>query len=255
MYGYAILCSTDFRRTMDFAVRYHQLAAPLATISFAETRQHGIWTIKPFLHPQMDAELYRFAVELQFGTHVSLHRDVMGSVFAPREVYVSFRPRGAEPLPELMGCSVRFEQPANPLIFDADWLDAVPTLGNRITFSAVIEVCDELLEGMARRTGVAGKIREILLQTLANRPTLDEIARLLGTTARTLRRQLRVLLVQRRNACLKLAASLKPAMSSLVMVVSCKYLMAMWARRSSMSWRKFTFSSVLRQNLTKARLE
>jgi hypothetical protein len=67
----------------------------------------------------------------------------------------------------------------------------VPTLGNRITFSAVIEVCDELLEGMARRTGVAGKIREILLQTLANRPTLDEIARLLGTTARTLRRQLR----------------------------------------------------------------
>jgi hypothetical protein len=57
----------------------------------------------------------------------------------------------------------------------------VPTLGNRITFSAVIEVCDEL----------PGKIREILLQTLADRPTLDEIARLLGTTARTLRRQLR----------------------------------------------------------------
>ena len=56
---------------------------------------------------------------------------------------------------------------------------------------SAIEVCDELLEGMARRTGVAGKIREILLQTLANRPTLDEIARLLGTTARTLRRQLR----------------------------------------------------------------
>ena len=32
MYGYAMLCSTDFRRTMDFAVRYHQLATPLATI-------------------------------------------------------------------------------------------------------------------------------------------------------------------------------------------------------------------------------
>jgi AraC-like DNA-binding protein len=191
MYGYAILCSTDFRRTMDFAVRYHQLTAPLATISFAETRQHGIWTIEPLLHPQMDAELYRFAVELQFGTHVSLHRDVMGSAFAPREVCVTFRPRGAEPLPELMGCSVRFEQPANQLIFDADWLDAVPTLGNRITFSAVIEACDDLLKEMERRTGIAGRIREILLPTLANRPTLDEIARLLGTTARTLRRQLR----------------------------------------------------------------
>ncbi len=34
MYGYAMLCSTDFRRTMEFAVRYHQLAfnfrSPLA---------------------------------------------------------------------------------------------------------------------------------------------------------------------------------------------------------------------------------
>jgi len=36
MYGYAMLCSTDFRRTMDFAVRYHQLATPLATIGFDE---------------------------------------------------------------------------------------------------------------------------------------------------------------------------------------------------------------------------
>jgi hypothetical protein len=27
MYGYAMLCSTDFRRTMEFAVRYHQLGA------------------------------------------------------------------------------------------------------------------------------------------------------------------------------------------------------------------------------------
>ena len=45
MYGYAI--STNFRRTMDFAVRYHQLAAPLAFISFAEAHRNGIWTIEP----------------------------------------------------------------------------------------------------------------------------------------------------------------------------------------------------------------
>jgi AraC-like DNA-binding protein len=44
---------------------------------------------------------------------------------------------------------------------------------------------------VADKTGIAGRIHEILLPTLANRPTLDEIARLLGTTTRTLRRQLR----------------------------------------------------------------
>jgi hypothetical protein len=46
MYGYAIMCSTNFRRTMHFAVRYHQ-RAPLAFISFAEAHRDGIWTIEP----------------------------------------------------------------------------------------------------------------------------------------------------------------------------------------------------------------
>ena len=36
MYGYAILCSTDFRKTFDFCVKYHVLAAPLVTFSFSE---------------------------------------------------------------------------------------------------------------------------------------------------------------------------------------------------------------------------
>jgi AraC-like DNA-binding protein len=191
MYGYAILCSTNFRHTMDFAVRYHELAAPLASISFAEMDQAGIWTIEPLLHRQMDAELYRFIVELQLGTHVSLHRDVMGPPFVPREVCVSYRPADAELLSTLIGCPIRVEQPANQLIFDAKWLDAAPELGNRITFSALTEVCKHLIEDMQRRTGIAGRVREILLQTLANPPSFDEIAEHLGTTTRTLRRQLR----------------------------------------------------------------
>jgi AraC-like DNA-binding protein len=190
MYGYAILCSTDFRRTMDFAVRYHQLATPLASISFAETHQ-GIWTIEPVVHRHMSAELYRFVVELQFGTHVSLHRDVMGPAFVPREVCIAYRPADIEFLSTLIGCPVRAEQRKNQLIFDSNWLDAVPALGNRITFSALTEVCDHLLEDMRRRTGIAGRIREILLQTIANRPSFAQIAELLGTTTRTLRRQLR----------------------------------------------------------------
>src|SRR5580698_4887336 len=64
MYGYAMLCSTDFRRTMDFAVRYHQLATPLATIGFDERDRLGTWTIEPLLHPEIDSQLFRFVTEL-----------------------------------------------------------------------------------------------------------------------------------------------------------------------------------------------
>ena len=92
MYGYAMLCSTNFRSTMDFAVRYHQLATPLATIAFEERDGLGIWTIEPLTHPKIDSRLYRFVAELQIATHISLQRDIMGEGFKPREILLAYPP-------------------------------------------------------------------------------------------------------------------------------------------------------------------
>jgi AraC-like DNA-binding protein len=75
-------------------------------------------------------------------------------------------------------------------VFDSRWLDEVPKFGNRTTYSAVVDICEDLLADMTRRTGIAGRVRRILLQDIANGPTLDAIAALLGTTTRTVRRQL-----------------------------------------------------------------
>ena len=90
MYGFAMLSSTNYRRTMQFAVEYHQLATPLAEIDFKEAGGCGIWTFTPMAHPRIDASLYRFLVEMQFGIIVSLHRDFMGPSFAGRELHVTF---------------------------------------------------------------------------------------------------------------------------------------------------------------------
>jgi hypothetical protein len=67
MYGYAILCRTDFRKTF---------AAPLVTFSCSEKDGLGIWTIDPILHPLVDQQLYRFVVEMQIGVH--LHSRMRG---------------------------------------------------------------------------------------------------------------------------------------------------------------------------------
>ncbi len=40
MYGFAILSSMNFRQTMQFAVRYHQLATPLVKLRFLEEAGH-----------------------------------------------------------------------------------------------------------------------------------------------------------------------------------------------------------------------
>ena len=191
MYGYAILCGTDFRRILEFAVKYHVLAAPLCEISFAERGGMGVWTFEPILHHAIDERLYRFIVEFQISVHVSLQRDIMGSSFAPSEIALTYPSAKDFWLAEdIVGCPVRYERAANQMIFDSKWLDDLPKLGNRTTYAVVEKLCDELLSDLALRTGVAGKIRMILLRDMANRPTFAAIARQLGVTTRTLRRQL-----------------------------------------------------------------
>jgi AraC-like DNA-binding protein len=192
MYGYAMLCSTDFRKTMDFAVQYHQLATPLVTIAFEERDRLGTWTIEPLLHPEIDSRLYRFVTELQIATHISLHRDIMGESFQPHEIHLAYRPVSDFQIPSTVaGCQVKFQQEVNRIVFDSAFLDPAPKLGNRTTYPAALALCDELLASLALRTGAAGKIRSVLLRDLANQQTLPSVAKLLKTTPRTLRRQLR----------------------------------------------------------------
>src|SRR5215472_8195070 len=71
MYGFAILCCPDFRRAMDFAQRYHALAAPLASIDFKEQDQRASWDIEPIAQATADPSLYRFIAEMQIGIHIS----------------------------------------------------------------------------------------------------------------------------------------------------------------------------------------
>jgi AraC-like DNA-binding protein len=193
MYGYAMLCSTDFRRTMDFAVRYHQLATPFAGISFEERDRLGIWIIEPVLHPKIDSQLYRFVTELQIATHISLHRDIMGQSFRPREIGLTYPPSADFGITEaLAGCPVMFSQAMNKMVFESTFLDEAPKLGNRTTYPAIVALCDDLLEDLTLRTGAAGQVRKVLLRDVAARPTFANVAKLLKTPSRTLRRQLRL---------------------------------------------------------------
>ncbi len=192
MYGFAMLSSTNYRRTMQFAVEYHQLATPLAEIDFKEAGGCGIWTFTPMAHPHIDASLYRFLVEMQFGIVVSLHRDFMGPSFAGRELHVTYgAPDDARKYSEMVGCPVLFSQTSNQLRFDAAWLDCTPKLGNEITYLTVVELCDRLMEDLQLHLGLAGKVRQLLLTNMLRPLSFSDVASNLNMSDRTLRRKLR----------------------------------------------------------------
>jgi len=192
MYGFAILSSMNFRETMHFAVKYHQLATPVVKLQFREEAGRVDWTIDPLPHPAIDARLYRFIVETQFGILVSLHRDIMGSAFHPAALDVTFAaPEPEDQYARALGCPVAFGQPRNRFRFDADWLNGAPQFGNEITYASVLALCDDLHDRLQNRIGVAGKVRSYLLATLGRNTSLEHVAAHLGVPVRTLRRKLR----------------------------------------------------------------
>jgi AraC-like DNA-binding protein len=192
MYGFAMLCCPDFRKTMDFAAQYHALAAPLTTIDFGEEECFASWTIEPQAQTVTDPTLYRFITEMQIGIHVSLMRDIMGSAFAPYEICLRYPEAEDFVLPaEQIGCSVRFSRPANQIIFRSTWLEQIASLGNKTTYPTIVALCDDLLGDLKLRIGIAGKIRALLLRDINNPPTFAAVAKVLGANERSLRRQLR----------------------------------------------------------------
>lgn len=191
MYGFALLSGTDFRRIMQFAVKYHPLGAPLADIAFREADARASWEMTPIPHPSIDARMYRFLVELQFGTHLALMRDVMGPSFAPREFAVTFGPvDDVAAYRAAFGVPVHFNRPHNELVFDAACLDGRPEYGNEISHASVMKLCDALLGELEARAGIGGKVREVLLASLMRPTSLETVAARLHLTARTLRRKL-----------------------------------------------------------------
>jgi AraC-like DNA-binding protein len=192
MYGFAILSTVNYRETMQFAVKYHQLAAPLTTMEFTEINGCGAWRLEPLAHPRIDARLSKFIIEMQFGIILSLHRDIMGPAFSAKEYQVTFPPdRDASECADLFGAPVLFGQPANRLLFDSRWLDGTPGLGNEITNSIVMKLCDEQIDEFQLRRGLVGEVRQLLMKNLMRPKQLEDVAQNLNMSARTLRRKLR----------------------------------------------------------------
>ncbi len=191
MYGFAILSSADFRKTMSFCERYHLLATPLVTLVFREDNGVGVWSVDPAVPTPVNDPLYRFIVEMQMGVILSLMKDVMGASFSAAKVALAYsRPDAFGPAGLLGECKLAFDRPVNQFIFDAVWLDGNAELGNRTTYALVESLCDGLIAEMSELAGVAGKVRALLLQDVGRQPSLTAVAERLKISERTLRRQL-----------------------------------------------------------------
>jgi AraC-like DNA-binding protein len=190
-YGFALLSSTNYRQTMKFAETYHRLVTPLTDIQFTEENGLGVWSFVPIAHDRIDAGVYRFIVEMGFGITLSLHRDVMGQSFRPRELHLAYpKPTNAADYERVFETAVIFGQERNKFVFDAAWLDGTPMLSNEIAYATLRDLCKSQLTEFEELKGVSGRVTQALLENLPRSLSFEQVAENLNMSPRTLRRRL-----------------------------------------------------------------
>jgi len=206
LYGYALLASPTPRHAIDFALRYRALASPLIGLAFTRDGDEAVWSFTDTLGLHGNAPLLRAVIELQLGTQLALHRDVLGAALAPLRVRLSYpAPPHAALYGELLGCAdVAFDSGADELRFDAAWLERPLAAGNAITAAMVQHTCDQLLAELKAAakhgssagaaalaaTSTAARVAGLLLRTPGQFPDIETVAAQMAISSRTLRRRL-----------------------------------------------------------------
>lgn len=191
LYGYALLCCTNYENAVDFATRYHHLAAPTVDMDFTFADGEQGWNIEPVASDHVDPSFYAFLVCLQVGIHRSLHRDVMGPEFEPHLLELRFTERTTYSIPPEAAGKIRFGTARNRFHVAPEWIYRKLELGNALTFQQIVQICDTELSELLMYDGLSGQIRKVLLENAAFSSNMDAIAKHLGLTSRTLRRHLK----------------------------------------------------------------
>ena len=76
------------------------------------------------------------------------------------------------------------------LVYPKALLSAKPHMAHRLTSKILQDTCDRTLGEVKTSTGVAGEVYQIITSTPGHSPTMERVARRIGTTVRTLNRKL-----------------------------------------------------------------
>jgi len=186
LFGHMVWLSGTVRDALQRAVKFFAMVTRRTTLTLDETggvatlRQHAI------------AGQLRGAILTEF-PFVSLAlraRYATDGKFAVRAVRFRHANAHAEAYRDAFGCAVTFRALHDELEIESAMLDLSLASADPITSAALEARAAELTSGDGARSAFVDRVRRAALAMLPESPSLESIAKRLGVSARTLRRQL-----------------------------------------------------------------
>jgi AraC-like DNA-binding protein len=188
--GLAMMTSRTFGEAMRTGIEHHKVCGSLLDVTFEIVDER---TVALAASPRFgEAALLPFLAEELFASSLAIGRELAGPALRPLRVELTYAaPAHAADYAEVFRCEVRFGARANRVLIDADWLQHPLPGHNPLVSRQALALCRQQLsrDGLAHGETVAA-VERLLRSRLGEHPRIEEIARTLNLSERSLRRRL-----------------------------------------------------------------
>ena len=189
LFGYAFMSAPTLRQAMTVTANYGPLTYTLFRIRFEVTGRLARLQFLP--SDPIPDDLLPFYADRDLSAAWFGGTNVLGREFGIDQVWLPHDGLGARPrYRDYFGCDVTFDANCAALVFSADALDEPLPLADPETSSLCQQQCQMLLARLSQRSGLAERVREIIVARPGYFPDIDAVAERLNMTTRTLRRHL-----------------------------------------------------------------
>lgn len=188
IWGFALISSPTLRDAIHLGLRYFDLTFAFTRVRLEETHDHATLILDGSAIPPISRQ---FLVERDMSSIMTMVSELFNIQAPLRQVSFSHGgPVDSEPYRQIFGTVPQFRQPHNAITFARFFLDMAIPQGNPTTALICEHQCRELLSRRQQRSGVAAKVRDILIRQPQQLPDMEQVAERLFMSSRTLRRHL-----------------------------------------------------------------
>jgi AraC-like DNA-binding protein len=189
--GLAMMTSRTFGEAMLAGIAHHKICGCLLDLGFEAVSEREVALVA---RPRFaDTELLPFFCEELFASCLMIARELVGPALKPARVEFAYaRPAHAAEYAALFDCELRFDVPECRLLIGVHWL-AQPLPGhNPLTARQALALCAQQLtpDGGEPHQEIVAAVERLLRSRLRQQPTLNDVARTLNLSERSLRRRL-----------------------------------------------------------------
>lgn len=203
--GYAMLCSRTIEDAIGIGEQYADiigdvfLSSDIAvdngklinTLSIADEISHSFSEMSASLAGDIRKD-YIGLIELYLAAEQTLYSDLMGKEFTFEEIHFDYEePSYSSVYEEVFQCPLYFGSKECRAIFDEKLLTQELPHYNPLTLNTCLKVCEDFYNQQLNTRSLSSKIRKLMLDGETVLPSLEDVARQLNVSSRTLRRNLK----------------------------------------------------------------